>query len=712
MAVLSLSHFGRAGLFWRRDLRANAPAPPGSFSALPPVAQIYVSLIILVAAALFIEFFPRSLPQPLMFATLLGVACWTSAWKVNLPLPMANGSTLSVSYAACLTTLLLLGPEQAMVIAAAGFYTQCVYKPRAPSPLYRTVFSTAVAIITMTVTGLAYQTLGGQILPSASFSLAKPLVGAVGTYFLMNTGLVAAAIALSTRRSFVGTWRHDFLWLGASYMVAGTAGCLAAVVVARGDAWTAALLMAPIYLTYRTYELFVGRLDDQRRHTDEIGRLHQETVAALGHAREAERALAGEKERLGLALAEKTRLETLREQLLGREQAARAAAEEASRLKDQFLAIVSHELRTPLNAILGWSEMLNRGQLDARHHGRAFGAIHNSAKRQAQLIEDLLDVARITSGKLRLERKSVDMRVVVRGALQVVQATIDRKSLRIVLDLDSSISAVDGDIGRLQQVALNLLSNAAKFTPDHGLISVRLHQVNSMIELAISDSGQGISSDFLPRVFERFRQADESASRAYSGLGLGLAIVKELVGAHSGTVTAASPGEGLGATFTVRLPAAARTNALDVASQPQLPVGLDDNLHVLERIWVLVVDDDEQSREVVAAHLQNHGASVLTAASAAQAYDLLQRERVDVLLADIAMPGEDGYSLIRRLRSCGSPTIAATPAAALTAFAKDDDRRKALQAGFQMHLSKPIDSAAVLSAVKALGETRLARHAC
>ena len=240
-------------------------------------------------------------------------------------------------------------------------------------------------------------------------------------------------ISLSTGHPFFRTWRDDFLWLGASYMVAGSVGATAAIVVVHGHHWRAVLLVAPVYLIYRTYQVFTGRLADQNRHTEHVQRLHQETVAALAQARKAEHALSVEKERLALALADMTQLEETRNQLLEREQAARAGAEDANRLKDQFLAIVSHELRTPLNAILGWSDMLRRGALEDSVRDRACVAIFDNAKRQAQLIEDLLDVARITSGKLRLERTPVDLRDVVRDALQVVQPGADDEEDRVLL---------------------------------------------------------------------------------------------------------------------------------------------------------------------------------------------------------------------------------------------------------------------------------------
>jgi signal transduction histidine kinase/CheY-like chemotaxis protein len=668
--------------------------------ALPRTTRIYVSLVIVAGFAWLLVSFPRTLPEPGLFVVLALFACVTSVWKVNLPIAVANGSTLSVSYAANLMALLLLDPSQAILIAAAGAWTQCRYKAKQPYPGYRTIFSIAAAAITMAATGAVYLWFGGA-LPIAALPQAKPLVGAIGTYFLVNTSLIAGAIALSSNRTFAETWRRDFLWSAASFIVAGTAGALAAVVVQRGDHWIAVVLVAPIYLTYRSYELFAGRLEDQKRHTEEMRGLHKETVGALDQARAAERALANEKERLGVALAEKTRLEEQQHQLLLREQAARENAEQANRLKDQFLAIVSHELRTPLNAILGWSEMLTMRPLEGPLRARALHGISDSAKRQARLIEDLLDVARIASGKLRLERTFVDLGGVIRDALIASQPSATAKRIRVSFEDAPWTAKVFGDRVRLQQVASNLIANAVKFTNTGGAVDVRLRRAGQDAEITVADTGQGIPPDFLPWVFELFRQADGSTTRVHSGLGLGLSIVKSLVDAHDGSVSVHSEGEGRGATFVVRLPVAvweAPGHTAD-ADPPPPPVPV---LPSLKGIRVLVVDDDQQNREVVAAHLSERQASVLTAKSAAEAFELLQREPVDVLLADIGMPEEDGYSLIRRIRALSPPRIASVPAAALTAFAREEDRELALNAGFQMHLAKPIDASALVTAVATL----------
>jgi signal transduction histidine kinase/CheY-like chemotaxis protein len=692
----------------------DPPARKGSGSRvpwrmLPLVAQLYVVAVLLGGIACVTLFFPRTLPQPVLFVVLAAFACLTSVWKVNLPIPVTNGSTLSVSYAANLMSLLLLGPGHAVLIAVAGAWVQCRYKAKAPYPIYRTLFSGAAAAITMAATGVVHIWLGGTT-PIESFAPAKPFVGAIAVYFLVNTGLVAGAIAFSSRRSWIQTWRQDFLWSGASFMVAGSAGALSALVVQRGDGWKAVLLVAPIYLTYRTYELFAGRLEDQKRHTEEIQRLHSETMGALRQTRAAERALADEKERLAVALAEMTRLEELRNQLLEREQAARASAEDANRLKDQFLAIVSHELRTPLNSILGWADMLSKGHLEGPLRDRAVRGIGQGARRQARLIEDLLDVARIASGKMRLDRSLVDLRDVVRDALLVAQPAADEKGIRVAFDADHSLGRVYGDAARLQQVASNLISNALKFTPPGGAVHVRLRRSGNDIEMIVTDTGQGIVPEFLSSVFEVFRQADGSTTRMHSGLGLGLSIVKSLVEAHSGIVSVHSAGQDRGATFIVRLPIAVSDASSAAADATPVRRERSRDVPSLRGVTVLMVDDDQESREVVAAHLIECGAAVLTAASAREAFDLLQHQNVSVLLADIGMPEEDGYTLIRRIRALSSTHVAAIPAAALTAFARDEDRAEALEAGFQLHLPKPVDAFSLATAVATLSRMQPSRH--
>jgi signal transduction histidine kinase/ActR/RegA family two-component response regulator len=673
---------------------------PQSWVELSRTARLYISAVVAAGAGAVIAWFPTSLPEPGLFALLLITSCLTSLWKLNLPIPLASGSTLSVSYAANLMALLLLGPRQALIIALAGVWIQCTVRVKQPYPWYRTTFSVAGEALTMVATGIVYRALGGTLMPVEFSSLARPLVGAIATYFIVNTGLIAAAIAATSNRKLWQVWREDFSWSGASFMVAGTAGAGAAVVIARGDHWTAMLMIAPVYLTYKTYQVFIGRLEDRDRHAAEARLLHQETSAALSLARDAEHALAAEKDRLAGMVAELTRLEATRRELLDRERAARESAEEGNRLKDQFLATVSHELRTPLNAMLGWADLLRTQKVDEALRDRACRSIYDNARQQARMIDELLDVARIVSGKLRLERSAVDLEQVTRAALEVVAAAAEAKQVSIVVETDAALVGVHGDGARLQQIVWNLLSNAVKFTEDGGRIVVRLQRLPGAAEIVVSDDGMGMPSDFLPWVFEPFRQADASNTRRHGGLGLGLSIVKHLVEAHGGTITASSPGEGRGSTFAVRLPI--RGGSVE-HTRAALARPATHEPRLLDGLSVLVLDDDRESREVVAAQLISRRAVVWTAASSAQALEILQREHIDVLLADIAMPSEDGYTFIKKVRTLDA-RIAAVPAAALTALAREEDRQRVLQAGFQMHLAKPIDGQSLIAAVASLSQ--------
>lgn len=375
---------------------------------------------------------------------------------------------------------------------------------------------------------------------------------------------------------------------------------------------------------------------------------------------------------------------------------------EANRLKDEFLATVSHELRTPLNAILGWTQMLLAGKVAQAATHRALETIERNARTQNQLIEDILDVSRIISGKLRLEVQPVDLVTVIEAALDTVHPAAEAKGIRLTAVLDPEAGPVAGDSGRLQQVVWNLLSNAVKFTPKGGRVQVQLLRIDSHIEIVVSDTGVGISQALLPLVFERFRQGDGSSSRAYGGLGLGLAIVRHLVELHGGSVVAESAGEDQGTVFTVHLPLQAVRQAFSESGVRPPVEGSIDEAARLEGVRVLAVDDETDSRELLETILSVSGAQVRTAATAQEALALLQSWRPDVLLSDIGMPGEDGYTLIKRVRELESQTTHRIPALALTAYARSEDRTKVLIAGYQAHLSKPVDPAELVAAVASL----------
>ncbi|HVY05330.1 MAG TPA: response regulator [Burkholderiales bacterium] len=411
---------------------------------------------------------------------------------------------------------------------------------------------------------------------------------------------------------------------------------------------------------------------------------------------------------VALDITERKRAEIEREELLKREQAARLEAEDATRLKDEFLATVSHELRTPLNAIIGWIHLLRSGQLDTSASTRALESIDRSAQSQSQLINDLLDVSRIISGKLRLDVRATSPVTVVEMALDTVRPAAQAKGVNLIVDLDRNIGLTAADPDRLQQVAWNLLTNAVKFSGKDGNIDVKVERVGSNVVLTVKDDGAGIDPHFLPFVFHPFRQADGSSTRKHPGLGLGLAIVRQLVELHGGRVRAESEGKGRGSIFTVTLP----VRSIDDAKASPLPPGA---MHVsgkpepgktpdLSGTKLLVVDDDEDARDILATVLRQAGANVTTASGAAEALAQLDREVPTVLLSDIGMPGQDGYSFIRAVRGRPADKGGTVPAIALTAYARSDDRFRALASGFQMHLAKPVEVSELLSVVDNLAK--------
>jgi signal transduction histidine kinase/CheY-like chemotaxis protein len=385
---------------------------------------------------------------------------------------------------------------------------------------------------------------------------------------------------------------------------------------------------------------------------------------------------------------------------------ARHQAEDASRLKDEFLATLSHELRTPLNAILGWTHILRSDPANAEKQAKALDVIERNTRAQAQIIEDLLDMSRIISGKIRLEVQRVDLGPVIEAAVESVRPAAEARGIRLQTVLDPIGGVVSGDPNRLQQVAWNLLTNAIKFTPKDGRVQVLLERVNSHVEVSVIDTGQGIAPEFLPHVFDRFRQQDSSSSRNYGGLGLGLAIVKQLVELQGGSVRAKSPGEGHGATFVVSLPVTpihpepAPVEPIQRTASESVSLNCDPS--TLAGLRILVVDDDTDARELVKEVLSVCGATVTAADSAGWALQLLTRERPDVLVSDIEMPGEDGYSLIRKVRALPASEGGRTPAVALTAYARTEDRTRALMAGYHMHVAKPVEPAELVATIESL----------
>ena len=431
----------------------------------------------------------------------------------------------------------------------------------------------------------------------------------------------------------------------------------------------------------------------------ELARSHQALELRVS---ERTRELQDSNEKLQAEIVERRRVEHERESALAREQFLRAEAEELSRLKDEFLATMSHELRTPLNAIFGWITLLRTGRLDAATQERALETIERNSRAQKRLIEDLLDVSRIVTGKVTLELAMVDPRRIIEVSLETMLPAAQAKGIELASQLDAQVGSLRGDPARLQQIVCNLLSNAIKFTPMGGRVEVSLVRRADRAEITVRDTGQGIKPEFLPYVFDRFRQEDGSISRRHGGLGLGLAIVRHLTELHGGTVAAASEGEGRGATFTIRVPirdGASLVRPADVRSSAAAGARLAG-------VHVLVVDDDPGAREVIANILQSFGARVSLAGSGPAALTLLFERKPHVLVADLGMPEMDGYALIEQVRALDPNLGGRVPAVAVTAYASAQDRLRALDAGYQNHLAKPVEPEELAAVI-----TNLAQHA-
>lgn len=406
-------------------------------------------------------------------------------------------------------------------------------------------------------------------------------------------------------------------------------------------------------------------------------------------------------------ITDRKRAEKERTLLLAAAQSARAEADSANGVKDEFLATLSHELRTPLTSILGWSHLLTKGMLDKQQTARAIETIARNARAQGRLIDELLDISRILTGKLSLDLHTVKLAPLIQAVVDDVRPTADAKSINLKTEFNSYVGPILGDRDRLQQIVRNLLTNAIKFTPKGGHVQVRLEQNGSHALIIVNDSGQGIAIELLPHIFERFRQADSSNTRSNGGLGLGLSIVRQLVELHRGTVTAESSGENAGTTFTVMLPLPSLHEVPDAAEETEpknernSPTTGQTSLSCLR---VLVVDDERDTREVVAAVLMTCGAEVVSVGSATEALDQLEQQRFDLLISDIGMPQMNGYDLIGRIRQRGEEHGGRTPAVALTAYAGIDDRKRALAAGYEMHIPKPFVAAELISAAICLTE--------
>lgn len=400
-------------------------------------------------------------------------------------------------------------------------------------------------------------------------------------------------------------------------------------------------------------------------------------------------------------VTDRVRAEEERAILLASERAARARAEAASRAKDEFVAMISHEIRSPLNAILGWSQMLRQGTLDKAATANALESVERNARAQAQLISDLLDISRVITGKLKINARPVDITNSLDSALDSIRPAAEAKQIQIDIEREAYATVVTGDADRLQQVLWNLLSNAVKFTPRGGRVNVKYSRTDSQMELSVSDTGPGIDSKFLPFIFERFTQADTTTARQHAGLGLGLAIVRHIIELHGGTVSAESEGVGKGSTFRILLPVRA-LKAYDAGAAPlEVPVRAFADDIALDKVRVMIVDDEAETRDLLRVMLASQGADVETFGSGAEALNQIDDWKPQVIVSDIGMPVQDGYAFIRKVRGLGSEAQA-IPAIALTAYARAEDRMRALAAGFQMHVPKPVEASELVMVIASL----------
>jgi signal transduction histidine kinase/ActR/RegA family two-component response regulator len=589
-------------------------------------------------------------------------------------IPRVSGRITVSDTLVFLTLLLYGGPAAVMLSALEGVYASLRIS-RKPLTI---LFNSAVLSLSTFLTAAALWLLFGKVdLAGDDYSpaaLVAVFVMALVQY-AANTGLIAAEKSMKLGERLWPTWKTYYLWTSVTYLAgASAAGVTARLVHTVGFYAVLASLpiIAIIYFTYRTY---LKNIEVSEAHVQELSRYLRE---------------------LKMSEAE-------REKILLREQAARAEAEAANRLKDEFLSTLSHELRTPLTSIIGWTNLMRAGQVRGEVQAQALETIERNAKIQSRLIDDLLDLSRIISGKLLLEAREVGLDTVVSNSIEVVRPAANAKGIRLTYECEPGGKTVAGDPARLQQVAWNLLSNAVKFTPEGGGVSVRLAREGARVKLSVSDTGRGIAPEFLPHVFDRFRQADSATTRAHGGLGLGLAIVRHLVELHGGTVHAESAGEDRGSTFSVTFPLAhtAAPCACNRAEGVEGVLSLNGT-EGLAGVRVLVVDDEQDTRRLISTVIAQTGAEVTACASAGEALEKLKTWRPHILMSDIGMPGEDGYALIKQVRALPPERGGRTPAAALTAYARDEDKGRALAAGYQLHIAKPFNPHELLAAVSDL----------
>lgn len=627
--------------------------------------QVYMWSLIIAGAAIVVGAIyslpVRDLDAQFIFLCLMAM----SSSLIAIPIPRVSGR-ITVADTFVFLTLLLYGGAAAILVSALEGVAATLIISKRP----RTILLNSAILATSTFfTVVILNWISGPPRAILQDGFSRHFVVAVCVMALVqyvaNTTLIAVEKAYKIKESVWQTWRTYYLWTSVTYFAGASAAGIIAILIGRYGFY-AVVATAPIILiicfTYQTYlkniEASVAQTEAARLHVEELSRY----------------------------IGDLQRSEEARGQLLLRAERALAEAETANRIKDEFLATLSHELRTPLTSLLGWSSVLREARRDEKLLNQGLDAIDRNARVQAQLIDDLLDVSRIVSGKLNLDVRPLDLALVARAAINIVQPGADAKSITLDYRAEPGLGAISADSARVQQIVWNLLSNAVKFTPQGGKITVRVEREGSNAKLTVQDTGQGIDPEFLPRVFDRFRQADSSTTRTFGGLGLGLAIVRHLVELHGGTVSAESEGVGKGATFAATFP------LLTGRAEPAAHVAEVNHSEIrsLDGLRVLLVDDEPEAREIISTVMSRTGAEVKACVCAGEALMTMVEWRPDVILSDIAMPEEDGYSFIDKVRLLPREKGGETPAAALTAYARDEDRVRALAAGYQMHIAKPI----------------------
>src|SRR6201988_2837416 len=645
----------------------------------PHFGQVYMWSLVIAGAAIALGslfLFPvHKLDARFIFLCLMVMA----SALIAIPIPRVSVRITVADTFVFLTMLLYGGAAAILVSALEGVAATLIISKRPRTILFNSAILAASTFCTSTVLNIvvgppAEIAADGRF--SGAFFRAICLMALV--QYIANTTLIAIEKASKIKESTWNTWRTYYLWTSITYFAGASAAGIIAILIKTYGFYSVVATVPIILIIGFTYQTYLKNIEASLEQT-EAARLHVQELSKY--------------------VSELQRSEEAREQLLLRAERARSEAEAANRIKDEFLATLSHELRTPLTSLLGWSSVLREAKRDEKVLNQGLEAIDRNARVQAQLIDDLLDVSRIVSGKLNLDVRPLDLASIARAAINVVRPAADAKGISLDYSAEPGLGAISADSARLHQIIWNLLSNAVKFTPHGGKIIVRVERDGTDACGGGRETGQGIEAEFLPRVFDRFRQADSSTTRSFGGLGLGLAIVRHLVELHGGTVSAHSDGVTRGATFTATFPLLAdRTEPIAIAhNEPAFA-----EFHSLDGLRVLLVDDEPEARQIISTVITRTGAEVEACESAHEALAKLAEWKPDVILSDIAMPDEDGYSFIGKVRSLPRDKGGETPAAALTAYARDIDRRQALAAGYQMHIAKPIGAGQLVTMIARL----------